>query len=115
MTRQWLARPEDMCIRHLTGEHAEAHSFVTKMEKGQSLLGFRVQSMFFGALFVKARHDYIASLLPNHATPLVVTESMIEQYPLVMPTLEDVEKSTRDLLSRCSECSRNFVESLKIA
>jgi hypothetical protein len=68
MTRQWLARPEDMCIRHLTGEHAEAHSFVTKMEKGQSLLGFRVQSMFFGAL-----------------------------------------------LSRCSECSRNFVESLKIA
>jgi len=104
MTRQWLAFPELMCTHHYLGEHAETHMFMKKMEAGWKLEGFRKGSMFFGAEYLKLRHDKIAKMLPNHKTPLVLTDDIIEKYPLIDPTREDINKSLMDLLGRCVEC-----------
>lgn len=104
MTRQWLADPKLMCKNHYLGEHAETHMFLTKMEKHYSLKGFTAGSMFFGAEFVKQRHDLIASMLSGHKTPLEITEKLKCEYPLIVPDEDDYRKSYLDLWTRCSEC-----------
>lgn len=104
MTRQWLADPKLMCMSHITGEHAEAHSFLTKMHQGQSLDGFREGSMFFGAEYVKYRHDMLTLYLQNHSTPLEVDSTLIKQYPLVVPTMDDLKLSLGTLITRCETC-----------
>lgn len=104
MTRQWLSPPENICIQHVLGEHAETHSFLSKMRQGHSLEGFRDGSMFFGAEYVQRRHDLLAATLKGHSTPLHLTDKMKEFYPLVLPTEEDVHKSILDLINRCDYC-----------
>lgn len=104
MTRQWLAIPERMCRNHLLGEHFEAHIFVKKMEKSHSLEGFRRGSMFFGAEYVKLRHDILAEQIAGHKTPLEITDQMRLEYPLIRPTEKDFTKSLADLLGRCTKC-----------
>jgi hypothetical protein len=108
MTRQWLAQPSIMCSSHLNGEHAEAHSFLAKMRDGIKLDGYYDEAEFFGAQYVKARHDLLAEYLPNHSTPLDITEDMIRKYPLTTPTMESLTKSLSDLLGRCEYCRAKF-------
>lgn len=111
MTRQWLSDPRLMCKQHILGEHLEAHIFVSKMQKETSLKGFRKGSMFFGAEFVKSRHDKIAKLLKQpHKTPLFIGELEIKNYPYIAPTLYDLTKSMEDLLGRCEECKRKHLD-----
>lgn len=97
-----------MCSNHLLGEHAETHMFVTKMEKGYSLKGFTDGSMFFGAEYVKARHDMIAEMFEGHKTPLILNDSLIKAYPFIVPQMDDLKKSLNDLFSRCPKCKHNF-------
>lgn len=105
MTRQWLSPPENMCLSHLLGEHAEAHSFLNKMRQGHSLQGFIDGSMFFGADFVRFRHDLLAASLKGHTTPLELTENMRQFYPLIVPDEDDINKSVTDLINRCEYCA----------
>lgn len=104
MTRQWLAQPNNMCVSHITGEHAEAHGFLTKMHRGQALEGFTEGSMFFGAEYVKARHDLLAYFLKGHTTPLDIDERLRFEYPLVVPTMENLKESIGVLVTRCQDC-----------
>lgn len=105
MTRQWLADPELMCKQHLLGEHLEAHIFLSKMQKGYSLEGFRKGSMFFGAEYIKYRHDKIAKLLKQpHKTPLWLGDLEEVNYPLRNPNERDFAKSNSDLYGRCQKC-----------
>lgn len=105
MTRQWLADPREMCKQHLLGEHFEAHIFLSKMQKHNSLEGFRRGSMFFGAWYIKDRHDQIAKLLKQpHKTPLQITMNEIIEYPLRLPDETDLGKSNSDLYGRCQKC-----------
>jgi len=104
MTRQWLADPDKMCMSHIAGEHAEAHGFMTKMHREISLDGFIEGSMFFGAEYVKYRHDLLMVHLPNHTTPLELDDKVVRDYPLVMPTMDDLKTSLGTLLSRCNDC-----------
>lgn len=108
MTRQWLADPNIMCMNHLTGEHAEAHMFLSKMERGYSLKGFYEESEFFGAIYLKMRHDLIAEMLDGHKTPLTIDAGLEQAYPLAMPQMANLKKSLGDLLNRCSKCRYNF-------
>lgn len=108
MTRQWLADPKLMCSQHLTGEHAEAHMFMRKMQKGHSLKGFIEGSMFFGAGFLYTRHNDLALHLGGHATPMELDGKLVTAYPDVPRTQEHVEKSLKDLLTRCYQCNKNY-------
>lgn len=80
--------------------------FLSKMHKGIKLNGFIEKSMFFGAEYVKARHDLLASYLSGHSTPLYLDPRLIEKYPLLVPTMEHVKVSLSDLLGRCEYCSQ---------
>jgi len=105
MTRQWLVEPREMCKQHLLGEHLEAHIFLSKMQKGYKLDGFRKGSMFFGASYVQYRHDLIAEVLNQpHKTPLLLQDLKVEKYPYIAPTSKDFEKSSNDLYGRCERC-----------
>lgn len=110
MTRQWLMAPHLMCRQHLLGEHAEAHMFVSKMEKGWSLDGFYRGSMFFGAEFVKRRHDILAPYLTGHKTPLSITDEMRADYPILGPERQDFNISISTLLTRCERCRNLYVK-----
>lgn len=102
--RQWLADPRKMCSSHINGEHAEAHSFLSKMRQGHDLTGFIEGKMLFGAEYVKARHDLLAIFLPNHSTPLDLTDKIISAYPLTDVTMDSLKESLGILLSRCDDC-----------
>jgi hypothetical protein len=92
-------------MSHLTGEHAEAHMFLTKMHRGHSLEGYYEGDMFFGAQYVKGRHDLLAAFLGGHGTPLEIEAKLIRDYPLVEPTMEALKNSLGVLLSRCAYCA----------
>jgi len=109
MTRQWLAKPSLMCISHVTGEHAETHMFLAKMRKGHSLDGFIEGDMFFGAEYVKFRHDLLALYLKGHSTPLDIEENLHKQYPLILPDMKALENSLGTLLTRCEYCRSKHV------
>lgn len=100
-------------MKHMLGEHLEAHIFVSKMQKEYSLNGYSAGSMFFGAAYIKFRHDWIASLLEGHTTPLSLDGIDRWKYPLVEPTNADMLKSVKDLLSRCPECGQKHLEFLR--
>ncbi len=104
MTRQWLAPPSMMCLNHRMGEHFEAHVFLRKMQKGHSLKGFRDGSMFFGATFIKYRHDLLAKDFKGHKSPLKLDIDVVEKYPFIVPTVDDISKSLTDLIERCPSC-----------
>ena len=108
MTRQWLAVPELMCRNHLLGEHAETHMFMTKMEEGFSLQGYIDKSEFFGAEYIKYRHDLLSKLIKGHGSPLdEPSNDLKEAYPLIVPTQDDLVTSLDDLFARCNECFVN--------
>lgn len=104
MTRQWLSPPDAMCRRHLLGEHLEAHIFVSKMEKSWSLDGFIRGSMFFGAEYIKFRHDWLSRYISGHKTPLNIDHIDLDRYPLLEPDAYHMLKSVNDLIGRCEEC-----------
>lgn len=116
MTRQWLAHPDYMCISHITGEHAETHSFIAKMRKGYSLEGFYEGGMLYGAEYVVARHELLSQFLKGHSTPLYVEDDIARlsrEYPLNPPTIEHVRNSIITLINRCENCYAkhgNFVK-----
>lgn len=110
MTRQWLAKPSLMCMSHLTGEHAETHMFLTKMHKGHSLDGFIEGDMFFGAEYVKFRHDLLAIYLNGHSTPLEIDSPLMKQYPLIVPDMAALKNSLGTLISRCDYCRSKHLQ-----
>jgi len=114
MTRQWLADPELMCVPHRNAEHAETHMFVTKMLNSTSLQGYRDNSQFFGAKYLEFRHNLLTFYLPNHQTPIEITELMETKYPLVHPNYEDYSDSIITLMDRCDNCRIKMVERLGI-
>ena len=104
MTRQWLVPPKLMCKQHLLGEHLEAHIFVSKMEKHYKLDGFIKGSMFFGAEYIKQRHDELARYISGHKTPLDISHIDLELYPPIEITWNHTLKSAIDLVTRCDRC-----------
>lgn len=105
MTRQWLAHPGLMCIKHISGEHAETHGFLAKMHQGHSLDGFYEGDLFFGAKYIQARHDLLALFLKGHSTPMAVEASLDKKYPLVMPDMDALRNSIGTLITRCAYCA----------
>lgn len=109
MPRQWLSPPENMCIQHRINEHTETHQFLSHMHKNVPLDAFRERSMFFGADYVKFRHDLLVPHLENHSTPLNIEPKLREKYPLSQPTIDDVTKAVEALVKNCEYCLANHI------
>jgi hypothetical protein len=91
-------------MSHITREHTDAHGFLTKMHRGNSLDVFIEGDMFFGAEYVKYRHDLLAKYLNNNDTPLELDPKIIREYPLILPSMDALRTSLGILLSRCETC-----------
>ena len=101
--RQWLADPQKMCIKHISGEHLEAHMFISSMDLGKSLLGYYNHCLLFGPRIVMERHDELAKQLKGHKTPIFGPKLV---YPEMPPTEERVEWADSVLYGRCAECRK---------
>lgn len=99
-----------MCSKHLSGEHLEAHMFVTKMLKGFSLKGYIEKSEFFGAGYVYTRHNELTLYLPGHSTPMELDGKLVSAYPDIRRTQDHINKSISDLLTRCVACRLKHAE-----
>jgi hypothetical protein len=102
--RQWLADPQKMCIKHVSGEHLEAHMFVEAMRRSKRLWGYYDHGLLFGPKSLLERHDKLAKRLEGHKTPLIIPD--LAPYPDVEPEQFMIETSENTLYSRCGECRR---------
>ncbi len=101
--RMWNVRPELMCRKHLLGEHVEMHMFLGTLSKGKGVEGY-VRTGLVEVHNIKARHDELAQEMvrrnyrhnsPMSCSPLLVRRGFV-----------DIEKSYKELQSRCKECRR---------
>lgn len=100
--RMWMVPTEIMCRNHLLGEHLEIHMFVGCLKKGKSLKGY-IDKGLVEISHILTRHHYLVEEMKrrgyNHKTP-------IGDYPIDIDNNGnvDIEKSLKDLLSRCENC-----------
>ncbi len=101
--RMWNVNPELMCRKHLLGEHVEMHMFLGTLSKGKSVDGY-VRTGLVEIHNIKARHDELAQEMTKrgyrHHSPM-------SNSPLLLRSgFVDVEKSNKELQSRCPECRK---------
>lgn len=109
-----MVDPIILCNSHLLGEHVETHMFVGSIVKGISLDGY-VTNNLLEVSSLKKRHDDLAKELTkrgmNHKSKLqhFLTHNLpgkIINYKI------DKGKALHDLISRCEECKRNYLNSI---
>jgi len=104
--RMWGVDPENMCRRHLLGEHLEMHMFVGTILKGLSIKGYIDKGLVNPAL-IKIRHDELAAEMTrrgwNHKTPMLELAMDLPYQPVA------VVENMRALKARCEECSKKFL------
>ena len=99
MTRMWMQPPQTMCRKHLLGEHVECHMVKGSLDRWRSVAGHIAKGQL-EPQNLQARHDELAREMVRrgyrHNSPLVHSGGPVGHV--------DVDKSRRDLLSRCAEC-----------
>jgi len=99
--RMWMVDPEKLCRQHLLGEHKELHMLVGNIRKGNNIGGY-VRDGLVQVNKVRERHAELVDEMDdrgyNH-------ESELREFDYAGECgLVDVERSRRDLASRCDEC-----------
>ena len=107
-----MVNPEDMCIRHLLGEHLETHMFYTHLTKKRKISGF-ITSNCIEPKSIKIRHDILASFIKNH-------KSLMNENPDIsyLPVSEvnarvNTAKSFSLLMGRCPKCLDKYFERIQ--
>lgn len=122
--RMWMVNPACMCGKHLRGEHVEHHMFIGALKRKKSMRGF-IDNNLLQPLSLLERHDAIAKEMIKrgykHISPLIDFES-IRNERLIKVYLEylgddklakvDAEKSLQDLIDRCPECKKLYLNSI---
>jgi len=111
--RMWMVDPRIMCRKHLLGEHLETHMFCGTIKKKcvSSLEGY-IKNNLLEIESLKKRHDELVQEMKyrnyQHNTPMeVLEESMIENIRRIKI---DKEVSLKELLKRCPECNKRYME-----
>ena len=114
--RMWMVPVEQMCRKHLFGEHVETHMFVGTMNQYKSLKGY-IANGLVETDNLQTRHDEIAAEIVrrgySHNSPLVINK-------LVAATYEgqgtvDSEDSLNELARRCPDCADLQAKALTVA
>ena len=103
-----MVDPKIMCRKHLLGEHVECHMFVGTIKKKVSLFGYLNNNLFEPKELFN-RHNLLKEEMIrrgiNHKSPLEVVDTSH------LPSIKvDSERSLEDLISRCPECRKNYLE-----
>ena len=98
--RMWMLSPQQMCRKHLLGEHVEIHMAVATLWQGKSVDGFLGKGLLeLGKL--RSRHDELAREMERrgyrHRSPLVAV-------PRRRAGKVDKKRNARELAERCPEC-----------
>lgn len=114
--RMWMVNPRLMCDKHLLGEHVELHMLVGTLQRKRSVTGFAANNLI-ELTSLQGRHNALALEMlrrgMNHKSAL--PEVDINYLPdKVLYALVDVEKSTKDLTSRCEECAKRHANVQKL-
>ena len=112
--RMWMFNPENMCHKHLLGEHVECHMLLGTVIKGKNFQGY-INNNLFEPSSLKTRHDQLADDMIrrgyNHKSPLELPDNYKsyfsdEQWNFkINNTLSAV-----DLLKRCDKCSKGYIK-----
>ena len=102
--RMWMIDPRRMCRKHLLGEHGEIHKHRHNFVKGHRIGGRKGQ---IEPVSMQKRHNELASEMLRrgyrHESPYKQPD--LSGYDLT-GFVVDKEASGRELISRCSECSK---------
>lgn len=105
--RMWMTNPKLMCRKHLLGEHVETHMLVGSINKKKSLDGFIYKGLI-EPQNLKKRHKELANEMLrrgyNHDSPLPKFKTDLEGEV-------DVSQSVEDLIDRCEECKKLWLNS----
>ena len=104
--RMWMVPVEQMCRKHLMGEHVETHMFVGTMNQGKSLQGY-IDNGLVEVDLLQSRHDTLASEIErrgyNHNSPLIINELVLATYEGLGTV--DSDNSLNELARRCEDCA----------
>jgi len=107
--RMWGISPSLLCRKHLLGSHVELHMLVGCINKNKSLKGYISQGLI-EIHSIEKSHEEIAEEMKkrnyNHNSPL----------PNFIPYISgkiNIDKSMKDLYSRCEECRKLQEEEIK--
>ena len=104
--RMWNVPVEQMCRKHLMGEHVETHMFVGTMNQGKSIQGY-VDNGLIEVDTLEQRHEELAKEIErrgyNHSSPLIVDALILEAYRGL--GVVDSQNSLDELARRCEECA----------
>ena len=104
--RMWNVPVEQMCRKHLMGEHVETHMFVGTMNAAKSLKGY-IDKGLIEVDLLESRHEELAKEIErrgyNHNSPLIISPLVLVQYEGLGKV--DSQNSLDELARRCEECA----------
>ena len=111
--RMWNVPTEQMCLKHLLGEHVETHMFAGTMNKGKSLTGYIDNGLVEVDKLVD-RHEELAEEITrrgyNHKSPLLIDDMVLAVYKGMGKV--DSQNSLDELAKRCERCASLQEEAL---
>lgn len=103
--RMWMLPPDQLCRRHLLGEHGEIHKFRHSFEKRHNMAGRLAPVVQIAPQHMQARHDALAAEM--------VRRGFCHQSPYLQPDVShlpavevDIDYNRADLSARCAECAQ---------
>ena len=106
--RMWNLNPKVLCQKHLLGEHNEIHKAVGNLNHSGKWAKALIQKGFLEPQnFIKRHDELVKEMLRRgykHNSPLEFNNSEN------LKGCVDVEKSLKDLLSRCQECKKRYYQ-----
>jgi len=112
--RMWLCDPKILCQKHLCGCHLEMHMFIGSIKKGIRIDGY-LKNNLIEPLKLKIYHDLLVEEMIirgyNHKSDISETDfNIIFNLPENQINWKmNIESSLNDLLERCPECQKNYV------
>ena len=111
--RMWMVDPKILCQKHLCGEHLETHMLCGSLKKKIKVSGY-INNNLFEPKSLKSRHDELANEMINrgynHKSSLEMNGNEINYLSEnEQNTKIDLKKSTFELLDRCPECNKRFL------
>lgn len=113
--RMWMIPPEQLCNKHLLGEHGEIHKFRPSFVKGVRIDGRIKPVAQIEPASMKARHDELTAEMERRFSKKY--DSPYEQpdlshYPPEQVNAKvDPSRSRFDLIMRCPDCLSRIVAS----
>jgi len=109
MTRMWGINPEDMCDKHLLGEHKEMHQIAGTIENhphGKAIALGHVKKGQLDTSLINDRHYELAVEMLNRG---MEHDSPIDYHDKLGIGEINIFKNRRDLMDRCDDCAKKII------